>query len=423
MKFSKFIKVFEFDEENVILLHTFNGAVALVRKNFLNGLENLSDDIIYNLNNMEFLDSDDEILAKEKHFLNNFITTNLKIIIELTDKCNFKCSYCYQNEWSKVNLLSEKNALLIIEYIKNVIKTHDYKELDIDFFGGEPLLQKDLILFLKREIDNLTKNNDIKVNYAITTNGYLLTSDFVSSFENLRIVTTISLPKDHNKKRLLCGDYKIGTLNKILNNLNSCKSLIDMKNIVLEIRYNTDDENISFFGEFLDFLKERGILAEVKTAYTFNHVENEYLNSLLYSEYTVWNSTVVIDELVKREMKVIHAPEPRRLPCIAYWGYNIKIFADGYIGLCNSFLPDMKKLRIEEIAYNPDKVLSFFEEKNKILTSKGPCLLCEDKFFCGGHTFCKDKPCKQGFVVPELFYKTYIKHAMNGKQGLFIFKY
>jgi len=59
--------------------------------------------------------------------------------LHLTEKCNLRCKYCYEEKGCKE---------LSFEDIKNIfdlaIKNND-KKPNITFFGGEPLLKKDLI--------------------------------------------------------------------------------------------------------------------------------------------------------------------------------------------------------------------------------------------------------------------------------------
>lgn len=63
----------------------------------------------------------------------------MNYIIHLTDNCNLNCKYCYENK---------KNSEIDFEYIKDII---DYeikqknKFAGLAFYGGEPLLKKELI--------------------------------------------------------------------------------------------------------------------------------------------------------------------------------------------------------------------------------------------------------------------------------------
>ena len=95
----------------------------------------------------------------------------MEYIIHLTEKCNLNCEYCYENK---------RNKDIKFEDIKNLI---DYeistkpKHSVIVFYGGEPILKKDMI---KNTIDYInSKKSKSKFYYGITTNGTLLDDDFI----------------------------------------------------------------------------------------------------------------------------------------------------------------------------------------------------------------------------------------------------
>ena len=52
-----------------------------------------------------------------------------------------------------------------------------YNEMSLSWFGGEPLLCKDLILEILKEVKMLCKKHKVAMISSITTNGYLLNND------------------------------------------------------------------------------------------------------------------------------------------------------------------------------------------------------------------------------------------------------
>ena len=65
---------------------------------------------------------------KQKNYLN--------LIILPTEKCNFRCTYCYETH--EKQSMSKELQLAIVSYVKNEI--HKYKALRVEWFGGEPLM-------------------------------------------------------------------------------------------------------------------------------------------------------------------------------------------------------------------------------------------------------------------------------------------
>lgn len=108
-----------------------------------------------------------------REFLKNLATINVLV----TQNCNLKCSYCFEKHKNK-NKFDIDTLYKVFQFIKNV---DNGRQRTINFFGGEPLLEKELILnFLKQykeEIEN-TKSVDI----SLITNATLLTTDFIDNF-------------------------------------------------------------------------------------------------------------------------------------------------------------------------------------------------------------------------------------------------
>lgn len=63
----------------------------------------------------------------------------------ITEKCNLGCTYCYMN---KVQTKMDPSKVdLFLESIGEVLKIYNQDKYHISFFGGEPLLNWDLIRY------------------------------------------------------------------------------------------------------------------------------------------------------------------------------------------------------------------------------------------------------------------------------------
>jgi len=118
--------------------------------------------------------------------------------LHLTEKCNLRCKYCYEEKGCKE---------LSFEDIKNIfdlaIKNND-KKPNITFFGGEPLLKKDLIYKSIEYAEKLEKENDVKFYYKMNTNGTLLDDEFIQFAKKKVINICYSIDGDeatHNLNR------------------------------------------------------------------------------------------------------------------------------------------------------------------------------------------------------------------------------
>lgn len=104
------------------------------------------------------------------------------LILELTQQCNFRCTYCiYSGVYCYERTHSEKS---LPDDLRREVLTYFFHEqpvppANISFYGGEPLLEyqqiKDTVEYLKtRGFEN--------TGYYITTNGVLLANEHILQF-------------------------------------------------------------------------------------------------------------------------------------------------------------------------------------------------------------------------------------------------
>jgi len=158
---------------------------------------------------------------KSESNINNIIprgsdTDDVNLLtINLTNKCNMKCVYCYEKEWGNENIHIDNMTLK--DRIFNIL-TNFRNIKAIKYFGGEPLLYFHTIKYLTEEI----KKYDNNYQFSIITNGTLLNREAIDYIIKNNINVTISLdgPADiHNKLR------------RYLNNKNTFEDII--KNIYI----------------------------------------------------------------------------------------------------------------------------------------------------------------------------------------------
>ena len=118
------------------------------------------------------------------------------LLVVLSEKCNLNCSYCGVDKWSKKSIDPE----LYLAEFRNLRALHPDEKIKIDFFGGEPLLQIDLI---KTILDGVRNDGNIKL--FMPTNGLLLTEEIVHWLVAENIEVSISfdgLWQDRNRLQL-----------------------------------------------------------------------------------------------------------------------------------------------------------------------------------------------------------------------------
>lgn len=175
-------------------------------------------------------------------FRSNF----LQLIILPTEACNFRCTYCYETFEHK------KMPRSVVTGVKSLIDRRggDLDELQIDWFGGEPLLALDVVTDICGHAVKVAKSNGFHFSSEMTTNGYFLDRKrFLTCLEHGIRSFQISFDGDeqvHNLSRKLASGA--GTFDRIWANVMATKELSADFTILLRLHYT--HENFLSVAEF-----------------------------------------------------------------------------------------------------------------------------------------------------------------------------
>ena len=86
---------------------------------------------------------ENQILAINKYL--RYGKDYARITILPTINCNFKCWYCYESHIESV--MTQENMNAVLEFCKNTIVKNRVSTFHLDWFGGEPLLYFDEIIY------------------------------------------------------------------------------------------------------------------------------------------------------------------------------------------------------------------------------------------------------------------------------------
>ncbi|WP_449241160.1 radical SAM protein [Desulfoscipio gibsoniae] len=178
----------------------------------------------------------------------------LSLTIAPTMDCNFKCPYCYQGGSPATDMTEEVRDALV-EYAAR--STSRVNRLLITWFGGEPLLAREIIYRLSEELIAAAGKNGCSYAAFMVTNGALLDAGTINKLKDYGVgtfqVTLDGPPEMHNSKRNLPGGGD--SFGLILANI---KELLN-NGLKVHIRVNIDGENLAGIEELLDILAGKGI--------------------------------------------------------------------------------------------------------------------------------------------------------------------
>ena len=139
---------------------------------------------------------------RKKNLHNGYLLRALQLV--MTNKCNFNCDYCFvktmynseersilQYRATNMNMSFETAKTAIEKLIKISLKNGN-QELYVEFFGGEPLLNWEVI----KQVLNTFKDGktcDVTFQYSITTNGSIITAKMAEVFKKYGVTVTVSV--------------------------------------------------------------------------------------------------------------------------------------------------------------------------------------------------------------------------------------
>lgn len=172
----------------------------------------------------------------------------------LTNACNKKCDYCYEQHGKLYENFTVDSLKEAYDFL---IGANVHEEKYFQFFGGEPLLQKGLILaFLKKYGSEFDRHPDVKI--SMITNGTLLTESFIQeyfSYPNTQIMISL----DSHKADV---EHRHSSLDGVESILKHCESISKLGGD-LTIRCTISIETIPYLREFISVLKSRGVKSMV----------------------------------------------------------------------------------------------------------------------------------------------------------------
>lgn len=126
---------------------------------------------------------------------------SLSVTFHLTHHCNLRCSYCYTGEKLPI-AMTHVTIDQSIHFLQEEIKKMGATRLNITFFGGEPLIEKEKIFYIISQLSDLV---NVETFYRMSTNGTLLNEDLMKKLYDHGVFVSLSIdghPDVHDKHRV-----------------------------------------------------------------------------------------------------------------------------------------------------------------------------------------------------------------------------
>ncbi len=224
------------------------------------------------------------------------------ITLQVTQKCNLRCSYCVYSENSYPSQRSHSEKMMSFETAKKAVDFYfmhsmDTKQPNISFYGGEPFLNEELI---KQVVDYARRVFEGRnITFTTTTNATLLTDDLIDYLAENKFNLMISLdgPKSiHNQNRVFAANKKgsydtvIRNIRKIWENHPEFAKTVSI-NMVINPENSYEEINKLFNDRYIRKMRCLHSIVEKDEGETVNY-SDEYVNESLYNQFLGILSTV-----------------------------------------------------------------------------------------------------------------------------------
>ena len=314
------------------------------------------------------------------------------LCLHMAHDCNLRCKYCFAGDGT-YNVNDIDKGLMPIEIGKKALDflikhSGSRVNLEVDFFGGEPMLNFETVKSLVAYGRQREKESGKKFRFTLTTNGALLSEDkhdyINQNFDNV-VLSLDGRPEVHDKMRLT--HKGVGSFETIFPKV---KALADSRNHERYYVRGTFTRNNLDFAKDVLFLADSGfkqvsvepVVAPKEADYA---LLEEHLPQL-FEEYEK-----LADELLKKDVHFFHFEmDLEGGPCIAKrvtgcgaGSEYLAVTPSGQLYPCHQFVGD-EKFRIGDLDTGIIKTEVAESFSKCHVFSKPECEKCWAKFYCSG---------------------------------------
>lgn len=142
----------------------------------------------------------------------------------ITEECNMSCSYCFHPKAPNVLFIEQGCKIL------NRIKELSPDRMEINFFGGEPMLYPETVIALAEHARTLwlpDKQKQEIVNFTISTNATFFSTPIFTKMKSLGFSIQISCDGDE----LTTLEHRGGDFNTVISNSKAILSILPLTSV------------------------------------------------------------------------------------------------------------------------------------------------------------------------------------------------
>lgn len=409
------IHKFKFFEKNIVLdvnsgaVHVFDDlAFELLslyenqdRQDIINKLagEYNSDDITETLDELDSLKKQGQLFTEDiyEEYLPSWDRKPVvkALCLHIAHDCNLRCRYCFASTGdfgSGRSLMPPETGKKAIDYL--IKSSGSRRNLEIDFFGGEPLMNFGTVKEIVYYAEKMGRENDKNFRFTITTNALLLNNDnkaFINEHMG-NVVLSIDGRKDINDRMRFRVDGS-GSYSAILPKIKDIAESRGQEGYY--VRGTFTRENLDFSADVLHLadlgFKQISVEPVVAAKGSGFDLRAEDLPTL-FEEYEK-----LAAEYVKRHregngfnffhfmLDLDHGPcVAKRLKGCGSGHEYLAVTPEGDLFPCHQFvgMDDFKMGNVNDNGALKEDIRDMF--KNSTIYTKEDCRMCWARFYCSG---------------------------------------
>ena len=320
------------------------------------------------------------------------------LVLNVTNKCNLSCKYCYEYGQDKIaapsstSFMSEETAFESVEFLLK--QGASLPRLSLTFFGGETLMNFKVVRSTIEYARRRTRESGKTIDFSLTTNATLLTQEVIQFLAENHVGVTISIdgPKElQDKFRTFKGgqgsyDIVLPRIRQLLANHQTrpIGARVTLTAQVIDIVRIFDHliDEIGFYEVgFAPVTTSPDALYAITTAgfetvlEQFERLGRRYVESAVRNEYLGFSN-------MTDSLQEIHTGVSKNYACGAGLGL-LGVAPSGDIALCHRFVdsPDHKLGNIRD-GLDVEKRNEFSERTH--ISRKVECHTCWVRGLCSG---------------------------------------
>jgi len=282
-----------------------------------------------------------EIAVSDKSFKKNNPFIHLTVM--MSESCNFSCNYCNQGQDKESAVLSQEVVNEICNYVSQT--SCSGSEVDISWFGGEPLLHLDDLIRYSNQIEKASLSFNASYKARVLTNGFLLTKKNAQKLYNNNIkVAQVSFDGDqvaHDKSRY--AHRGTGTYELILANLKETLETLP-QDFKISLRVNVSSANADTLINLVDDLESKGFNKFTNFVVYWGHIYDPTrsdiedamnISDILLDHASFGKIELEMNRLLReKNFKASHTINETRGNCIATQSNSFVIRPNGELHKC-----------------------------------------------------------------------------------------